>query len=191
MCDRPNCVIDLDNTIICSITPTDLKKLNKDINLDYTDMKRYYRIFHRPHLQDFLDFIFANFNVTVWTAASKDYALFIVKNIILTKKDRKLKMMLYDDNCEQSESRFKTATPKDLRYLYFFQGYNKDNTFIVDDLDEVYKINKNQVLRADYFDAEKSNAPNDDFLKRAIKKMENMLEKYHEKKGGDVCKLRS
>ena len=38
----------------------------------------HYKVFERPGLQEFLDYLFANFNVSVWTAASKSYALFII-----------------------------------------------------------------------------------------------------------------
>jgi hypothetical protein len=42
-----------------------------------------YKIFERPHLQKFLNWLFENFTVSVWTAASKTYALFIIEKFIL------------------------------------------------------------------------------------------------------------
>lgn len=51
-----------------------------------------YIIFLRPGLQEFLDYLFKNFNVCVWTAASKDYALFIIQYIILLMDDNENKL---------------------------------------------------------------------------------------------------
>ena len=45
-----------------------------------------YIICERPHLSDFMDWLFKNFNVSVWTAASKDYALFIIKILYYVEK---------------------------------------------------------------------------------------------------------
>ena len=41
----------------------------------YHDMDGYYIVFERPGLQEFLDYLFANYIVSVWTAATKDYAI--------------------------------------------------------------------------------------------------------------------
>ena len=59
-----------------------MSKSKKILEL-YDDTKRhdfdyYYVVFERPYLQSFLDYIFDKFNVYVWTAASKDYALYII-----------------------------------------------------------------------------------------------------------------
>lgn len=188
MSERPNILLDLDNTIISSVTPHELKKIKDQVSgLKYTNMKHYFRIFHRPYLQEFLDFAFENFNVTVWTAGSKDYCLFIVENIILRpegykpKEERHLKLILYDENCDQSEEMYKTDTPKDLRYIYNFPGYSKDNTFIVDDLSEVQKVNKNNVLPAKYFDVKLANCKSDTFLRDVIPTLKKMLDKFYTK----------
>ncbi len=187
MCDKPNIILDLDNTILCSLTPKEVKDIKEDYlnNLKHTNFKRYYKIFHRPYLQEFLDYIFNNFNVSVWTAGSKDYCLFIVENIIYEKPNRQLKLILYDSNCNESEKKFKTDTPKDLRYIFKFDGFNKNNSFIVDDLIDVYKYNKDNVLRAKYFDVLNPKSVNDVFLKDCIPILENMLKKYYK----DGCNL--
>src|SRR5579872_2414863 len=104
-----NIILDLDNTIINSLTPkefkslplTDQKRLNtkfKSIEIDTS-----FITYERPHLQPFLDFLFKNFNVSVWTAASKSYMSFIIENIILIKPDRKLDLALFDIHCGVSK----------------------------------------------------------------------------------------
>jgi TFIIF-interacting CTD phosphatase-like protein len=179
--DRINCVLDLDNSIISSLSMAEIKKA-KSIDkrkLTYHTMEGYYRIYSRPHLQEFLDYAFANFNVSIWTAASRDYASFIIENIILSgHPERKLKMFLYDENCDESQRFYNENTPKDLRYLYNFEGFYPCNTVIIDDLSDVYKANPKQTIRAPYFDAKKDASEKDAFLLDAIKYLKELKERY-------------
>jgi hypothetical protein len=179
-------VLDLDNSIISSLSLEEIKKM-KNIDsrkLTYHVMEGYYRVYSRPHLQKFLDYIFKNFDVTVWTAASRDYASFIIEKIIIgDKKSRKIKMFLYDENCEESQKYYNKKSPKDLRYLYNFDGYHPCNTLIIDDLSDVFSANPKQTIRAPYFDAKKAVSENDTFLLSAIEKLDELKERY---KGGCV-----
>ena len=81
-----NFFLDLDQTIICSETLKDLKEYenykDKMKKYKYKNMDDCYIVFERPNLQSFLDFLFKNYNVSIWTAASKDYALFIIEDTI-------------------------------------------------------------------------------------------------------------
>ena len=97
-----NVILDLDNTIICAVE-MDYYKKNKDkmglldTNLKYEDFDNSYRIYQRPHLEEFLTFVFRNFNVAIFTAASKDYGLFILDNIIRKIiPDQELSFFFYD-----------------------------------------------------------------------------------------------
>ncbi len=51
---------------------------------------------------------FKNFNVHIWTAASKGYASFIIEEFIL-KKDpsRKINLVLFDHHCRVSKRVYK------------------------------------------------------------------------------------
>ena len=73
-------LLDLDNTLICAEdlnAPFDLSKMEKARQTFKTvRMQDYYDIFERPHLQKFLDYLFKHFKVGVWTASSKEYAIF-------------------------------------------------------------------------------------------------------------------
>jgi TFIIF-interacting CTD phosphatase-like protein len=176
-----NCVLDLDNSIISSLSLREIKKM-KNINarkLTYHTMEGYYRVYSRPYLKEFLEYLFENFDVSVWTAASRDYASFIIDNIIIDgKKDRKIKMFLYDNNCDESQKMYNENSPKDLRYLYNFNGYHKCNTIIIDDLADVFKANPKQTIRAPYFDAKKDESENDRFLLQAMETLEELKNRY-------------
>ena len=57
---RKNIILDLDNTIICAVEKEMYNKKKfefLDNNLEHKDMDSYYRVYSRPHLQTFLDFI--------------------------------------------------------------------------------------------------------------------------------------
>lgn len=79
--------------------------MKESIDEDLTDTSSIlYIVFQRPHLQEFLDFLFSNFKVSVWSAASKDYVLFIINNIILKNKPtRQLEWIFFDEHCSISK----------------------------------------------------------------------------------------
>ena len=145
-------------------------------------MEGYYIIFERPHLQEFLDFIFENYDVSIWTAATKDYALFIIDKIILTKPNRKLDYIFFSYHCNISKKIKKSS--KDLSMLwdiYKIVGYNKNNTIILDDYDEVYISQKDNCIIAKQFKFINDNSEKDDFLKKLKRKLKRYL-----KDGTDV-----
>lgn len=153
---------------------------------DFENMDDYYIIFQRPGLQEFLDYLFKNFNVSVWTAASKDYALFIIDRILIgnKKKERKLDYTFFSYHCKNS-SKVKKGT-KDLSMLwdiYRDTGYDKNNTVIIDDYDEVCKTQPDNCITAPPFYFTKKGSENDDFLLSLIPKLEELRNKLsHGKK---------
>ena len=179
-----NCVLDLDNSIISSLSLKEIMEL-KNIDsrkLNHKTMEGYYRVYERPYLEDFLQYIFEHFEVSVWTAASKDYASFILNNFILKgNKSRRIKMFLYDENCEESQKLYNKNSPKDLRYIYNFKGYHPCNTLIIDDLSDVFKANPKQTIRAPYFDAKKKSSETDTFLVDVVKKLQELKSNYETK----------
>ena len=104
-----NVILDLDNTIISALRPEEMKEaVDKfgqiDPSLDWIDMDTSYRIYERPGSQQFLDYIFSEYRVSVWTAASKEYAAFIVDNVILKKgRNRKIDYILFSHHCRLSK----------------------------------------------------------------------------------------
>jgi len=172
-----NILLDLDQTLIAALSPEELdeKKHSKKMEkFKYYNMDGEYTIFERPYLQEFLDYLFDkknNFNVSVWTAASKDYALFIIDNIILKKDkpERKLDFIFFSYHC--SWSKHKKSGTKDLSMLwdiYKIRGYSGDNTFIIDDYDEVKSTQPDNCIEIEPFEFHEKGSYNDDYLMKVI-----------------------
>ena len=142
------------------------KNVEKANKFNFQNMEGLYVIFERPHLQEFLTFLFVNFNVSVWTAASQDYATFIVDTIVIgNHPERKLKYFLCNYHGNKSSTMFTGS--KDLQMLwrcYGIEGYTKDNTIILDDYDEVWKTQKNNCIIAKDFAYFRENSENDTFF---------------------------
>ena len=63
---KMNLVLDLDNTVICSLSFDEVEKISKSQQkvidkLRYVDMGKYYRVYFRPYIHEFLDYIFKYF----------------------------------------------------------------------------------------------------------------------------------
>lgn len=181
-----NIILDLDNTLINSLTSDELKSLDKNKRNKFPrySMDGIYEVFERPHLQEFLDYIFGSkdFRVSIWTAASKSYAIFIIKNIILTKPNRKLDFVLFSQHCRISQKKLNCI--KDLSLLWDYLDpniYTKDNTFIIDDLDEVQDENEGNVFPAHPFEVLDEGSENDKYLLDLIKEIKELKELKKEK----------
>lgn len=171
-----NVVLDLDETLISSI---EISELNSDPKLfekykERVNLFKHYRmdddfiITERPGLQEFLDFLFENYKVSVWTAASKDYALFIVKNIILCKPGRKLEVQMYSEHCDSSKQ--KTGCPKQLNQLWSYADFNPNDTLIIDDNKHVINKQSNMVIAVKPFNFLQKNSEKDTFLHSKVRK---------------------
>lgn len=89
----------------------------------------------RPHLNEFLDYAFDNFKVSIWTAANESYAKEIIRKFISTKHNRQLQYLLHDEHCKASQEYF--GNLKDLRLLYQIlklPNVRLENTILIDDL---------------------------------------------------------
>ena len=166
-----NILLDLDQTLISAEAEEEydfVSNREKAKLFDFHDMDGYYIVFERPGLQKFLDFLFKNFNVSVWTAASKDYALFIVDKIVLQNKpERHLEWIFFSYHCDLSRKLLKGS--KDLNILwelYKITGYSKENTIIIDDYDEVYNTQKSNCIVALPFEFTDSDSDKDLYLKK-------------------------
>lgn len=163
----------------------------KAINFDFQNMENYYVIFERPGLQKFLDYLFKNFNVSVWTAASKGYALFIIEKIVLAgRPERKLDYVFFSYHCKISSKLGKGT--KDLSILwdiYKLPGYNAKNTYILDDYDEVYHTQPDNTIIAKPFHFTAHNSENDDFLNNLIIKIKRLRKKLEEGETSQVLEI--
>lgn len=177
-----NFILDLDQTII-SGEPTEeydfLKNKKKASKFRFETMENYYIIFERPYLQQFLTFLFKHFNVSIWTAASKDYALFIIDKIIIAgNKDRKIDYIFFSYHCSLSK-KIKRGSSKELSILwtyYKLPDYNENNTVILDDyVEDVYKNQKQNCIIAKPFEFKEDNSHKDKFLKELQHKLRNLV----------------
>lgn len=143
-------ILDLDETLIHSVTLNEenIKKYScpsyKEFNI--RTMGNSFIVIQRPFLQEFLDFLFDNFLVSVWTASSELYCDIIVSNYILTKKNRKLKYILNSSNCKDSIKTY--GNEKDLNLLtevYKLQNLNH-KVFLIDDKIDNVKHQKNNAI---------------------------------------------
>ena len=164
-----NILLDLDQTLISAEADEEydfVKNREKAKKFDFHDMDDYYIVFERPGLQKFLDFVFENFNVSVWTAASKDYALFIIdKSLLQNKPERHLDWIFFSYHCKISRKLLNGS--KDLSILwniYKITGYESENTIIIDDYDEVYNTQKNNCIIAVPFEFTDDESDKDNYL---------------------------
>lgn len=179
MKDIENIFLDLDSNIIHSVVIKD-RKINQGEfnNLKYYDYfdeedKDTYRIFLRPYLEEFLDYIFKNYNVSVFTAADKPYALFIAENIIC-KKNRKIDYIFWEYHTAISEKVY--SQHKSMRMIqdvFKLDNYTLKNTVIMDDNYHVYFPQKNNCIISIPFYSTYKNSSSDKFLINLLKMIKN------------------
>ncbi len=83
-------ILDLDNTIICAIPVNNIDKLPLDVYMKYrienfrpyTTLIFSTLIIGRPYLEEFLNELNIIGDISIWTAASSEYAKFIIKKFI-------------------------------------------------------------------------------------------------------------
>lgn len=176
---KRNIFLDLDNTLVSAEAlagpdgfPFEEPGIEeKSLKFAIHDMDGYYIVFERPYVQQFLDFIFDNYNVSIWTAATKDYALFIIKNIVLKCPKRKLDYILFSHQCDVSRKQYKGS--KDLQLVcktFRLPGYTLDNTIIIDDLPEVYNIQPERAIPVKPFEILEDGSEHDDELLKIQKR---------------------
>lgn len=180
MNNKLNIILDLDNTILSAVPVEEFpwgdesrKKVEK---LKLHNMEDYYMVFERPYVQQFLDYIFDNFNVSVWSAASKNYVLYIIENIILTKPNRKINHIFFSYHCNLSKKLYNGGLKQlDMLWDCFeLPLYNSSNTIIIDDLKRIKKIQPCNCYNIKPFEFTDKDSPNDRELKKLIEYLENV-----------------
>lgn len=189
-----NVILDLDQTLISAeeLSTFDPKRYKKKLDsLAHKRMEDLFIVFARPGLQEFLDYLFENFNVSVWTAATKNYALFIIDHFITpkSKPNRKLDFIFYSYHSEYSEK--EGSGLKDISILWKKFGltkYNRLNTIIIDDNPYVKHHQVCNCFSISPFYAKRVGSENDTHLSKLQASLENLrihLQKLNQK--GDEC----
>ncbi len=169
-------ILDLDNTLINSLDPNERKNAPRQYQnkFKHVKMDNYYTVFERPYLQKFLDYIFDNYKVSVFTAADNEYALFIIEKIILTKPDRKLEYIFTGPHSSISEMLYNS--PKNLKMLwdnFKIPDFSHCNTIIIDDLNEVKESNPYNSIQVKAFELlekkkEEYIKPSNEYMEKVI-----------------------
>lgn len=157
---------------------------------NYKNMEGYFVIFERPYLQEFLDYLFANFNISVWTAASRIYCIFVIEHLLLRGKTEKrhLDNVLYSYHGKKQTKLKKGMKNLSMLWdLYHLPNVNENNTIILDDHPDVHKTNSLNSILVPAFNFFDKNSENDDYLKNLIPKLETLRKEAS--KGGDIKKI--
>jgi TFIIF-interacting CTD phosphatase-like protein len=121
-----NVVLDIDNTLLHAIKK-DLQLTFKHVNLKSFEIDSHV-VFLRPKVEEFLEFLFANFRVGVFTAAGSLYAEQIIRKLFKKKPHFVFTTVDYD-LCRIETSRFKDLNWVEQKIPFF----RRDHTLIVDD----------------------------------------------------------
>jgi hypothetical protein len=193
--ERYHVILDLDLTIICACDidkePESLKKYKDKFNDGKNKDDRNYVVFRRHGLQPFLDFLFKNFKVSVWTHGTREYACDIVNNTIYKKgkNSRNLEYLLVRYHCDISSMKFGEITKKLTMLRDVFKlDFDMDKTILIDDnTKHVYKGQEGNVINITEFDIDFEGV-DEDYIKNdnALHIVQNYLQEILNKKSS-VC----
>ena len=168
-------ILDLDSTLVHSLDDKERKRFKGDLTKYSSTDTEEFLVIHRPNVQLFLDFLFDNFKVGVWSAGDKEYVHMVVKHVISCKPKRKLQFILSFDECTQSQDYY--GNLKDLRLLWHKLGHkycNINNTLIIDDYNKVVAHQKCNAIHVAKFNVLKdTNSHEDKELKSVIKHLKS------------------
>ena len=187
-----NLYLDLDETLIYAIDMRYRKTLPTYIEqFKHHNFENAYVILERPGLQEFLDWAFEHFAVSIWSAASPDYVDYIAKTIVSTKH-RRLHRILNSDNCDQSMKLYGDDHLKKLDMLwehYRLPNHGPDNTVLLDDLCLNMRSQPQNCVRVvKFLGTEKFTK--DRQLETIKKKLKDVLTHYEKKRRIDKSPIR-
>jgi hypothetical protein len=167
-------VLDLDATLIHS---RELRcSENKDVYKGLKNFENFYImsddfiVVERPKGQKFLNYLFENFeNLIVWTAASKDYAEFIIDKCIRKDENRQLSWYFFSYHCNLSEDKYSsTKNLKLLREYFHLDECDETSICILDDYSDVADGNPGKCIIAPPFDSENKDSSKDNFFEKLM-----------------------
>lgn len=165
-----NIILDLDNTLICAV---EVDEIQTRPSFPSFDIDGVYTVFERPHLNEFLTYLFENFNVYVWSAGTKNYVMSIIENVF-ESRGYTPKGVFFLYHCTISEKRHECL--KDLTMFAKCTGVSYKDTYLIDDLEETIEKNGEQGILIPPFEALDEGAENDNEL-MAIKNKLKLLNK--------------
>jgi TFIIF-interacting CTD phosphatase-like protein len=107
---------------------------------DVSVFVRDYNIWKRPHLNEFLEFCFENFQVSIWSSMQQKNAIPIINEIFTKDQTRNLEFIFYKDQCDEIKPHPNpnvnkpSLWKKDLLKIWkSFPQFSVENTLIIDD----------------------------------------------------------
>lgn len=126
-----NVILDIDSTLVDTRNSPLPQSLNVYKQISSAGMPSLY-VYKRPHLDSFLNWLFSNFSVSLWTAGSEPYANWIATYVVGTRRGKSLKHVLSARDCQASYNLY--GTPKSLKYLNGVDpSISQKNSLLVDD----------------------------------------------------------
>lgn len=201
-----HCILDLDNTLICCEPWEELRERNdwsehkerivKNDRLVIHDIDKLYLCVERPYLKEFLDYLYANFDVSIWTAATKSYMIYIFEQIL---KRPETKFLFHSYHCDLSEelkdaqkslkmlSEMAESIP-DYNSLPGLPTLDMKYTFIIDDYEHQCETQPCNCILISRFECLEKGSENDTALKDLIPKLQKLKEAVEKTDmSGDVC----
>lgn len=135
-----NIVLDIDQTIVSAYRTSNLFP---NFENEVKELKKYlstiimgpYTVFVRPHFKKFIHYLFKNFNVSVWTAGSEDYANVIAKYMMDVARSPEFGGFIFHAAmCRESKAKY--GNIKDMRLIwndYKLENFTPRNTILIDD----------------------------------------------------------
>ena len=112
----------------------------------------------RPYLREFLDFCFVYFeNIIIWSAGKRKYVEKMCEIMFPLEHQQPIAILTYDD-CEVGEEDY---LKKPLEKIYKDKrlkgkNINETNTFILDDRDDTFSLNKKNGIKIPEFESDMS-----------------------------------
>jgi hypothetical protein len=131
-----NVILDLDETVLYFLKAAKWAEVPEEEKPKYSIHGKKDVFVLRPHLREFMNELFANYNVSIWTWSDAEYA-HDVANILSENEPEKFAYIWSADDADASYTMFGRA--KDLNYIWYTvkaKGFQPCNTILVDDLDD-------------------------------------------------------
>jgi TFIIF-interacting CTD phosphatase-like protein len=147
-----NIVLDLDETLIHTIVSDrprpDLER-SADFKFRFSNQGPIYYVYKRPGLKQFLAEVFRRFKrIGVWTAADRQYAKAVIKNILTYQQIMNLDFVFSRDFCEIDHIGFVKPLTKIFKQ---YPAWRPEETIVLDNSSQVMKENpRNGIQAIDY-----------------------------------------
>lgn len=118
-------ILDL-NGVLCATAP-----LRRRLSSDPDRVARNKQVFFRPFLHEFLEFLFARYDVAVWTSCPYFSAYPLVETLFTRDQILALKFIYTRNNCDLTSN---YGSRKNLQAVWdMYPQYDRHNTLLLDD----------------------------------------------------------